>query len=376
MIVPGSWLGLLGGGQLGRMFAMEAQRMGYKVAVIDPSRDAPAKSFVNQHICAEYSDLRALKKVANLCKAVTTEFENVPAESLAYLSMKTVVAPSQGAVEICQDRINEKEFLSANGFRTAPFEVISMRKDINDIAQKKSLFPGLLKISRFGYDGKGQARVSDVSSLLEAFEQFGAQPCVVEKVINLQKEISVVAARGFDGKIVCYPPSENIHVDGILDMSIVPAEVSTGLSKAAIDITVNILQTLKYVGVLCVEFFIDKKDRLIVNEIAPRPHNSGHLTIDAFVVSQFEQQVRTLCGLPLGEVSAVSPAVAMVNLLGDLWVDGEPSFKKFFNSPNTRLYLYGKTDARAGRKMGHFTVLGATASEVRDIAVNLKEAVT
>jgi 5-(carboxyamino)imidazole ribonucleotide synthase len=369
-IAPGAWLGLLGGGQLGRMFTMAAQSMGYKVLVLDPGADSPAGSVADAHIAADYVDPAALDTLAQRCAAVTTEFENVPAEALRFISQHCVVSPAADSVAVAQDRIAEKRFLNSVGLAVAPHKPIYQIADID--ASVASLLPGILKVSRLGYDGKGQARVATLDEARNAFAQFGAQACVLEKRIALRLELSVIVARGFDGGVVTWPVAENRHAEGILDVSIVPARVSPVLADEASEAAVAVASALDYRGVLCVEFFVSQEGQLLANEIAPRPHNSGHYTIDACVTSQFEQQLRVLCGLPLGAPALHQPAV-MVNLLGDLWSRGEPQWIHVLREPRAKLHLYGKAQARPGRKMGHFTVLGESAEEALQLALDIRE---
>ena len=371
---PGSWLGMLGGGQLGRMFSGAAHALGYRVCVLDPASDSPAGSVADRHIQADYLDSEALTKLAEVCASVTTEFENVPADALKQLAQGRTVSPSGHAVAIAQDRIKEKQFISATGAPVAPYLAIESSVDID--AANADLFPGILKSARLGYDGKGQLRLSDHTQLAAAWVAMGSVACVLEKRLNLVKEISVVVARGFDGQMATFPVAENVHVDGILAMSTIPANIEQSQAKQASDTTMRIAQALNYIGVLCVEFFVvanaDGVQSLVVNEMAPRPHNSGHYTVDACVTSQFEQQVRTMAGLPLGSTRQHSPAV-MLNILGDAWVDGkEPNWASALARPEVKLHLYGKSEARPGRKMGHVTIVGANASSIaKDIARDL-----
>jgi 5-(carboxyamino)imidazole ribonucleotide synthase len=371
---PGSWLGLLGGGQLGRMFCMAAQSMGYRVCVLDPGTDSPAGSVADRHLRADYLDVEALDDIASRCRAATTEFENVPAQALERLGRRCVVSPAASSVAIAQDRIAEKDFVRGAGVDVAPYRVIVAEPDV--AAAEDGLFPGILKVARLGYDGKGQARVDDRSAALAAFRTFGGKPCVLEKRLELALELSVVVARGFDGRSVAYPVSENEHRGGILAVTTVPARVDPAIARAATDATLAIADQLQYVGVLCVEFFLLADGRLLVNELAPRPHNSGHYTIDACVTSQFEQQARVLAGLPLGSVALHSPAV-MLNLLGDCWLgaDGsaarEPDWTRVLRHPRAKLHLYGKSQPRCGRKMGHVTVLGDTVQACADAAADI-----
>ncbi|MGD2140646.1 MAG: 5-(carboxyamino)imidazole ribonucleotide synthase, partial [Burkholderiales bacterium] len=361
MITPGAWLGLLGGGQLGRMFTMAAQSMGYKVLVLDPGDNSPAGTVADGHLKADYADSAALAEMAARCAAATTEFENVPAESLQRLAERCVVSPAAGSVAVAQDRIREKLFMRDHGVATAPFAVIRSEADL-DSPEINPLLPGILKVSRFGYDGKGQMRVASADELAEAFAQLRAEACVLEKFVTLQKELSVVVVRGFDDAVMTFPVSENEHANGILDISIVPARVSPDVAAEARRLAIELASKLDYRGVLCVEYFLRDDGRLLVNEIAPRPHNSGHYTIDACATSQFEQQVRVMCSLPLGDTSLLRPAV-ILNLLGDLWANGQPRWDEVLRHRGTKLHLYGKNEARPGRKMGHVTVLAQQSEQ-------------
>ncbi|MDR1888097.1 MAG: 5-(carboxyamino)imidazole ribonucleotide synthase [Zoogloeaceae bacterium] len=364
MILPPATLGMLGGGQLGRFFVAAAHELGYKVWVLDPDRDSPAGRIADRHLCAAYEDPAALEELAATCAAVTTEFENVPAATLAMLAEKISVRPSAKAVAICQNRIAEKSFLRAGGFPHGDFVGVSSEADIEQA--NAGLFPGILKIARLGYDGKGQRVVDSRAAALTAFRAFKGEPCVLEQKLKLDYEISVVLTRDEEGHIATFPAAENQHTNGILDVSIVPARSDACLSGDAADIAGRIAAKLAYIGVLAVEFFVSG-GRLYVNEMAPRPHNSGHYTLDACVTSQYEQQVRALCGLPLGESRAHSASV-MVNLLGDLWRP-EPDWSVLYAVPNLKLHLYAKLSAKPGRKMGHFTVVGDRLDEVLETAL-------
>ncbi|MCX7229920.1 MAG: 5-(carboxyamino)imidazole ribonucleotide synthase [Burkholderiales bacterium] len=371
---PGTWLGLLGGGQLGRMFCFAAQSLGYKVCVLDPGADSPAGSVADRHLRADYLDAAALDELARSCGAATTEFENVPAQALERLARDIVVAPRASAVAIAQDRIAEKAFVVQAGIEVAPYRAVLGEADLRDA--EATLFPAILKAARLGYDGKGQARVADRAAALEAFRAMGGVPCVLEQRLPLALEVSVLVARGFDGEARAWPVAENEHRGGILALSTVPARVDVALAARATDGALAIAAALDYVGVLCVEFFVLDDGRLVVNELAPRPHNSGHWTIDACVTSQFEQQARVLAGLPLGGVRQHSPAV-MVNLLGDVWFRGtdrarEPDWAAVLGRPQAKLHLYGKAEARPGRKMGHVTVVGETADEAVAVAAAIE----
>ena len=370
MINPGAWLGLLGGGQLGRMFTMAAQSMGYKVMVLDPGADSPAGRVADQHVRADYADVQALARIGEQCAAVTTEFENVPAESLRLLSENCVVSPGASSVAVAQDRIREKTTLRDFGIAVAPFAVIRSEADLAD-QQIESMLPGILKVSRFGYDGKGQVRVSSRAELKDAFTKLNREACVLEKFLPLEQELSVVVVRGFDGEIVTFPVSENQHVGGILDISIAPARVPDEIADQVRELATDISKRLDYHGVLCVEFFVVDYDRIVVNEIAPRPHNSGHYSIDACSTSQFAQQVRAMCSMPLGDTSMHCPAV-MLNLLGELWAAGEPHWDKVLRYTGAQLHLYGKSEPRPGRKMGHITMLGQNIEDTLGSAMEIR----
>ena len=370
MILPPATLGMLGGGQLGRFFVIAAHEMGYQVVVLDPDKNSPAGKIADAHLCAAYDDLAALDEMARRCDAVTTEFENVPAATLEYLSKFCQVHPAASAVAIAHNRFSDKNFLRDHGFPHAPYAVI---RSAEDVPQANSgLYPGILKVSRFGYDGKGQARVASPEEARAAFLTFKGEACVLEMRLKLDYEVSVVLARDAAGNTKAFPTAENAHRNGILDVSIVPARGSDEVRETAQAFARGVAEKLGYVGVLGVEFFVCN-DSLYVNEMAPRPHNSGHYTIDACVTDQFEQQVRALCGLPLGDPHQHSAAV-MVNLLGDVWPEGgEPAWDILFAQADLKLHLYGKHEARAGRKMGHFTVIGGDAHEVLAAAMEARK---
>ena len=365
MITPGAWLGLLGGGQLGRMFTMAAQSMGYRVCVLDPGDHSPAGAVADRHLRADYTDAHALEALAGLCQAVTTEFENVPARSLAYLASRCRVSPSAEAVSIAQDRIAEKAFVQGQGIATAPYLVVNSIDDLQQVGA--NLLPGIIKVSRLGYDGKGQARVTTIDEAIAAFVDMGSVPCVLERHLPLQMEISVVVARAGKGEALTFPIAENRHAHGILDMSMMPARISESLATRARAAALRLADALDYLGVLCVEFFVTEGETLLVNEIAPRPHNSGHYSIDACVSSQFEQQARILAGLPLGAIDPLCSAV-MINLLGEVWAAHEPDWARVLRHPGVKLHLYGKTHPRQGRKMGHITCLAASLDEALSTA--------
>ncbi len=370
---PPAMLGVMGGGQLGRMFAHAAQAMGFKVAVLDPARDSPAGQAADRLIVAGYSDAAGLADLASACSAITTEFENVPADSLAYLGERTFVAPAAQCVSVAQDRIAEKRFFvdcaPSSGVMPAPHKTIASSDDIDAIPD--DLLPGILKTVRMGYDGKGQVRVRTRAEVRTAFAEMKGVTCLLEKMLPLAYEVSVLTARGADGESVVYPIAENVHRDGILFTTTVPGpNVSSGCAAMAQDAARAIISQLGYVGVLCIEFFVLEDGTLIVNEMAPRPHNSGHYTIDACVTSQFAQQVRAMARLPLGDVRQHSPAV-MLNILGDVWFDSgsetarEPAWEQVLALPGACLHLYGKEEARRGRKMGHLTLVAPTLAEAQ-----------
>ncbi len=370
MILPPSTLGMLGGGQLARFFVIAAHEMGYKVVVLDPDRKSPAGLLADKHLCAAYDDAAALDEMARTCVAVTTEFENVPASTLEALAKSVPVHPAASAVAVCQHRVSEKNFLRDNGFPHAPYAEINTGADIP--AVDSGLYPAILKVARFGYDGKGQARVESPEEALVAFHSFGTEQCVLERRLALDYEVSVVLARDAAGNVQAFPTVENAHRHGILDVSIAPARGSAVVREQAQTLARGVAEKLGYVGTLGVEFFVCD-GKLYINEMAPRPHNSGHYTIDACVTNQFEQQVRALCGLPLGDPRLHSPAV-MVNLLGDIWPDGgEPDWNVLFAQPDLKLHLYGKHEARPGRKMGHFTVIGDDVDAVLDAAMDARQ---
>ncbi len=379
MILPPATLGMLGGGQLGRFFVSAAHEMGYKVWVLDPDPHSPAGLIADRHLVAAYDDYVALDTLGNGCAAVTTEFENVPADTLDYLAKFIPVHPAASAVAVCQNRIAEKSFLADNGLPHGPFAAIRSEDDVRNA--NAGLFPAVLKVARFGYDGKGQARVADRDEAVAAFQHFKGEPCVLEKMLTLDYEVSVVLARDEAGNVRCFPTGENRHRNGILDVTIAPAQASACLRDNAQEIAERIADKLGYVGTLGVEFFVCRGE-LFVNEMAPRPHNSGHHTIDACDVSQYEQQVRALCGLPLATPRQHSAAV-MVNLLGELWYeDGkghgayrEPDWSLLHAVPGLRLHLYGKHHARPGRKMGHFVVTGDDAAAVLEHALAARAAI-
>ncbi|MEP7200961.1 MAG: 5-(carboxyamino)imidazole ribonucleotide synthase [Ilumatobacteraceae bacterium] len=368
MITPPATLGILGGGQLGRYFVVAARAMGYSTIVLEPDPHAPAGKVADEHIAAAYDDPAALQHLASACAVVTTEFENPPATAMEWLSDHTTVHPSPSAVAIAQDRRAEKAFLRDAGVPIASFLVI---ETADDVAEAGSLrYPAILKSARMGYDGKGQITVNAHDGLATAWSQLDRQPCVLEHRLPLDREVSIVLARTAGGEMAMYPPAHNTHVGGILDCTVVGEP-----SPDAADLAGTIAEALGYVGVLAVEMFV-VDGQLLVNELAPRPHNSGHWTLDAARTSQFEQQVRAVCDVGLGDPSPCAPAVAMVNLLGDLWAGGEPDWAVALADPSASLHLYGKTSARPGRKMGHITVTAATPDEAERSAKAIRSKLT
>lgn len=373
---PGATLGVMGGGQLGRMFVQAAQRMGYFTAVLDPDPTSPAGMVAHYHVQADYLDEPGLAQLMQRCEAITIEFENVPAAALVTLGAHRPLAPDAEAVAICQDRLLEKAQFRRCGVPVAPHAAIASEADIEAVPEQ--LFDGLLKTARLGYDGKGQTRVRDRTELRQAWAALGSVPCVLEKRLPLHTELSVVVARDAMGRVVHCPVQHNLHIDGILAVTQVPApDVPAAVQQQAVDAACRVAASMGYVGVLCVEFFVLADGSLVANEMAPRPHNSGHYSIDACDVSQFELQVRTLAGMPLAMPRQHSAAV-MLNLLGDLWfaADGrprEPDWAAVLALPGVHLHLYGKAGARAGRKMGHLTVTATALNEARAVAAQVAQ---
>jgi len=371
VILPGATLGVMGGGQLGRMFVHAAQQMGYFTAVLDPDADSPAGRVSHHHIHTDYTDVDGLIRLAGLSDAITTEFENVPAPALENLAVTRPVSPGADAVAIAQDRIREKGHFVRCGVECAPYAVIESADHLAAVSQ--DLLPGILKTAKLGYDGKGQRRVATRAEFEAAWNDAGRVPCVLEKLLPLDFECSVIVARSEDGQMVHFPVQRNLHRDGILAVTEVYGDnMPAATARRAISAARSIAEGVSYVGVLCVEFFVLADGRLVVNEMAPRPHNSGHWTMDGCDVSQFELQVRTLAGLPLNPPRQHSASI-MLNLLGDLWfVDGgeavEPRWADVLALPGTHLHLYGKTEARRGRKMGHLNITGDSIDAVRSTA--------
>lgn len=372
-ITPPAMLGIVGGGQLGRYFVMAARTMGYGTTVLEPDPLAPAGKVADVHLVAAYDDPAALDQLAATCAVVTTEFENAPAAALERVAALIPVHPSPAAIAITQDRIAEKQFLDDIGVAVAPYMVIPSAEHV--AAARNFEFPAILKTARLGYDGKGQVRCGSHDDLAAAWESVGSVPCVLERRLTLARELSVVLARTADGSVACYPVSQNQHVHGILDVSYTPANLPGSGHADAAELCTYIAEELQFVGVMAVEMFVVDRN-VLVNELAPRPHNSGHYTLDACSTSQFEQQVRAVCGLGLGDTKLTVPGVAMVNLLGELWVAGEPNWQQVLAQSAAHLHLYGKAEPRPGRKMGHLTVTTGTAMGATSLARRLRRQLT
>jgi len=373
-ILPGSTVGVLGSGQLGRMFAIAARRMGYRVHVLSPDDDTPTGQVADVEVQAAYDDLDAVRAFSRQVQVVTFEFENVPAATAAAAAGCAPVRPAGQVLHTTQNRAREKQFLAGIGLPVTPFAFVNSWAELDEAVQRLGM-PAVLKTASFGYDGKGQWLVDTPEATEAAWQAAGGQPAVVESFIRFERELSVVAARGLDGAFVAVDPVENRHARHILDVTIAPAGVPDRVAREAVDITRAVLDSLDVVGVLCVEFFLTRDHRLLINELAPRPHNSGHHTVDSCVTSQFEQQLRAVCGLPLGSAERLAPA-AMVNLLGDLWTAGEPDWARALALGDVKLHLYGKKEPRPGRKMGHITALGATAEDALERALAARAALT
>ena len=372
IIAPGATLGVLGSGQLGRMFTIAARRMGYRVHTFSPDQDTPTGQVADREITAPYEDLEALRAFAKDVAVVTFEFENVPSDAVHALEGLVPVRPSRTALYTAQQRGREKAFLSERGFPTVPFARASTLAELQDGVARIGT-PVVIKSAAFGYDGKGQHKITRPNEVERVWNALEGREVLVERFVSLQAEISVIAARGLDGMVAEYPPFENRHSNHILDVTTAPALIPAAIAARARQIARAILEALDYIGLLCVEFFVTTDGDLLVNELAPRPHNSGHLTFDAAVTSQFEQQVRAICGLPLGSTELLRPA-AMANLLGDLWAEGEPNWAAACRFPDVKLHLYGKTQPRAGRKMGHLTALADTPAEAARLVTAARDA--
>jgi 5-(carboxyamino)imidazole ribonucleotide synthase len=372
-ILPGRTVGIVGGGQLGRMFAIAARRLGYRVHALDPTPDAPAGQVADVEVCAPYDDLDAARRFARAVDVVTFEFENIPSETLRVIAEERPVHPSPDVLHVCRHRLREKEFLSGAGFPVARYRPIASAGELRTALGELGT-PAILKTADFGYDGKGQVRIEAASQIDDAWTKMGRPVGVLEALVPFDKEISVICARGVTGECRCFGPVENVHARHILDVTTAPADVSPKLAARAIELTRSIAAKLEVVGLLTAELFVVGED-LLVNELAPRPHNSGHYTVDACVSDQFEQQLRAVCGLPLGDERLVQPA-AMANLLGDLWQAGEPNWAAALAIPDVKLHLYGKHEARPGRKMGHLTALAPTAAEARERVLAARKVLT
>jgi 5-(carboxyamino)imidazole ribonucleotide synthase len=360
-VLPGATIGVLGSGQLGRMFAMAARRMGYLVHTFSPETDTPTGQISDREYTAPYDDLDQVRAFAGGVDVVTFEFENIPLATVEAVAERVTVRPSGHVLHTAQHRLREKTFLSRHGFPVAPFRHVRTLEELHSGLRELGT-PAVLKTAGFGYDGKGQSKLDSMEDAAAAFSGLGGREAVLEAFVDFEREVSVVAARGVDGRMIHYGMIENQHRKHILDCSIAPAGVAPEVAAEATSITESLLEQLDVTGVLCVEFFLTPGGKLFVNELAPRPHNSGHLTIDACVTSQFEQQLRAVAGLPLGSTEMLAPA-AMANLLGDLWQQGEPNWPAACVFPNVKLHLYGKHEARPGRKMGHLTARAASPGE-------------
>ena len=370
-ILPGSTIGVLGSGQLGRMLAIDARKMGYRVHTLSPSEDTPTGQVADAEIRADYNDLEAIRAFAKGVHVVTFEFENVSTEAADAAAEIVPVRPSGSALHITQQRAREKAFLALHGFPTTPCAAVHTLDELA-IALGQIGAPAIVKTAAFGYDGKGQHRIHTIEEAERVWSLIGHQEAVVERVVEFSHELSVVAARGLDGEFAHFGAIENTHSNHILDVSASPARVPPQVAAEAVQIAHAIMEELSYVGVLCVEFFLTREGRLLVNEIAPRPHNSGHLTFDACVTSQFEQQVRAVCGLPLGATTQMRPA-AMANLLGDLWENGEPDWAGALAIPGVKLHLYGKSEPQPRRKMGHITAIADSVDVAVEKAVAARD---
>ncbi len=372
-VLPGSTIGVLGSGQLGRMFAIAARRMGYRVHTYSPDRDSPTGQIADVEVDAPYEDLDRVRQFASAVDVVTFEFENVPAPTAEAAASCTLVRPAGEVLHTTQHRLREKMFLQKHGFPVTHFEAIRAPEDL--CRAVPDFGPAILKTAGFGYDGKGQYRVANLADAQTAWDAMGRQEAVLESVVEFEAELSVVGVRGANGQCIFFAPSCNHHVAGILDVSSAPAPFGPNVEQDAMAIARGVLEQLNVTGVLCVEFFMTSDGKLLVNELAPRPHNSGHLTIDACITSQFEQQLRSVCGLPLGSTGMLRPA-AMANLLGDVWAGGEPHWEAALEMPEVKLHLYGKSEARPGRKMGHLTATAATASAAESLVRDARSRLT
>jgi 5-(carboxyamino)imidazole ribonucleotide synthase len=363
---------MIGGGQLGRMFTIAARSMGYRVIILDPDPHSPAGSIANQHIQSDYNDQAALDMLGDYCAVVTAEFENLPIASLARIQQHCPVRPAPGIIAMAQDRLLEKAFLDEHEFPTVGFYAIQSTDDLEE-AMPDIEEQGILKLARPRYPGHGRHAVSTLDEAIDAFQDMDEQPCILEERVFAEQRLSVVLARSLADDIAVYPVIENSYRRGLLDLSMVPAGLPGDIEENAVELASDLADELDYCGVLTLELFLSADDELLVNTITPRPHNSGHLTVDACATSQYEQQVRMLCGLPPGDAQLLSP-VCMLNLLGDIWESGEPDWQVVFNEPQARLHLYDKHAARHGRKMGHVNCLADDVDTARGIAESLRAA--
>ena len=366
-VLPGGTLGVLGSGQLGRMFAIAARRLGYRIHVLSPESDTPTGQVADKEIQASYQDLKAVEDFAAEVDVVTFEFENVDSQTVEAIERNTRVHPAGRVLHTTQHRLREKNFLQSISVPVTPFAAIRSQEDLENAASTHA--PGVLKTAAWGYDGKGQVKVEAPTDAIAAWEQIDRAEAIFEKFVDFNQELSIVAARGQDGECAFYGPMANLHENHILSISVCPGGFSEKVTSEAQEITRAILEALNYVGTLCVEFFLTQDGSLLVNELAPRPHNSGHLTIDGHRTCQFEQQVRAIAGLPLGSPAQIKPA-AMVNLLGDVWQNGDPDWSSALAINDLKLHLYGKREARVGRKMGHINILSDTPESAKQLAVS------
>jgi 5-(carboxyamino)imidazole ribonucleotide synthase len=371
-ILPGSTIGVLGSGQLGRMFAIAARRMGYRVHAFSPDSDTPTGQVADLEITAPYEDLDAIRDFARQVDVITFEFENIPAASVDEAAAHVLVRPSGEVLHITQQRLREKLFLTRANLPVTPFAAIRSFEDLQSALSRLGT-PAILKTAAFGYDGKGQVRIDHPDQGTAAWERLGGQESILESLVDFEREVSVIGARDPEGNFAHFGVIENRHRHHILDVSLAPAVIPQRLALEAVELTRAILEAMDVVGVLCVELFLTRDQKLLINELAPRPHNSGHLTIDACMSSQFEQQLRAVCGLPLGSTEMLRPA-AMANLLGDLWAGGEPDWPAACAIPNVKLHLYGKLEPRPGRKMGHLTALAATPEAAEELVIRARDA--
>lgn len=374
VFLPGATVGVMGGGQLGRMFAIAARRMGYRVHTFSPDEDTPTGQLADREVAARYDDAEAVRDFARRIDVLTFEFENIPAQTIEWAAEFCEVRPSANVLHICQHRLREKQFLAGAGLPLARFAPVGSAAELAEALQHLGA-PAILKTAAFGYDGKGQRRIEPREDAARVWGEFGEVPAVLEQFVAFEKEVSVIVARGVDGRTAAYPVCENVHRHHILDCTIVPAAIPPAVEAQARALAVQVAEALGLVGLLAVEMFLLADGALLINELAPRPHNSGHFSFDASMTSQFEQQLRAVCGLPLGSTESLRPA-AMVNLLGDLWQHGEPDWRAAAALPGVKLHLYGKAEPRPGRKMGHLVAFGSTGEEAAQRALAARAALT